>query len=129
MADVVRWIFYDPSIAETYVFPINPQSGGSPAYAKTFTFKNTAAPDGKTLIFQGRQEVQTLEFDGVLFQQVEVEAFVRWWQKKNQITVTDDLGRNFSVVIQEFTPKRVRSAQHAWKHTYACKAVIVDWPA
>ncbi len=129
MADVVRWIFYDAGTDETYVFPVNPSSGGSPAYKKTFTFQNTSAPDGKTLVFQGRPETQTLDFDGTLFEQVELDAFVTWWQKQNQINLTDDLGRQYSIVIQEFSPKRVRAALHPWKHTYSCKALIVDWPS
>lgn len=125
---VVRWIFYDPGTSETYVFPINPHTGGSPGYVKNFTFQNTAAPDGKTLVFQGRPESQTLEFEGVVFQQTELEAFVSWWRKNNQITVTDDLGRIFRIVIQEFTPKRERAVHFPWKHSYTCRAVIVDWP-
>lgn len=126
---VVRWIFYDPGTSETYVFAINPSSGGSPGYKKNFTFANTAAPDGKTLVFEGRDEVQNLEFDGVIFEQVELDAFVLWWQKRNQITITDDLGRIFSIIIQEFTPKRERAVHHPWKHSYSCKAIIVNWPA
>lgn len=128
MADVVRWIFYDPGTSETYVFPINPKEGGTSGYKKTFTFQNTAAPDGKTLVFQGRPEAGSLEFSGVLFEQTELEAFVLWWRKQNQITLTDDLGRNFSIVIQEFIPKRIRAMQHPWKHSYTCKATIVNWP-
>lgn len=129
MADVVRWIFYDPGTAETHVFSINPKSGGSPGYKKTFTFANTAAPDGKTLVFQGRAEVQNLVFEGTILEQADLDAFVTWWQKQNQIVVTDDLGRTFSIIIQEFTPKRERAVHSPWKHSYSCSAVIVDWPA
>lgn len=128
MADVVRWIFYDPGTSQTYTMAINPKEGGTSGYKKVFTFANTSAPDGKTLVFQGRPEVGTLEFTGTIFEQTELDAFVLWWTKQNQIVITDDLGRSFSVVIQEFIPKRIRAQQHPWKHTYSIKAVIVDWP-
>lgn len=125
---VVRWIFFDPGTSETYVFAVNPSEGGTQGYKKTFTYQNTSAPDGKTLIFQGRPAVGTLEFKGTIFQQVELDTFVAWWQKQNQITLTDDLGRIFYIVIEEFIPTRVRAVHYPWKHSYTCKATIVNWP-
>ncbi len=126
---VVRWTFYDPGSGDTYEFHINPNTGGSLPFKKNFMYHTTAAPDGKTLIFQGRPEIQTLEFSGTILEQAHFDAFVAWWRMQNQVRITDDLGRQFWAVIQDFEPQRVASAIYAWKHTYTCRAVIVDWPS
>ena len=108
---VVRWTFYDPGSNETYTFHINPNEGGSPPYKKNFMYHTTAAPDGKTLIYQGRPEIQNLEFSGVILEQGHFDAFVTWWQKQNQIRITDDLGRTFWPSFR--TSSRVASRRHA----------------
>lgn len=124
---VVRWRFDDPSTLESYTFSINPKEGGSPSYKKKFQYENTSAPDGKVLVFQGRDEPQKLTWDGTILDQALFDALVTWWDKRNQITVTDDLGRVFTIIIESFEPKRVRAATVPWKHTYSVTATIVNW--
>lgn len=127
---VVRWVFTDPTIAtpHTYTFEINPTEGGSPAYKKNVAYKNTAAPNGKTLIYEGRDEPASFTFSGTLLTQAHFIAFQTWFLKRHAIYITDDLGRTFAVYITSFDPKRARSAQNPWKHTYTCEAISLDWP-
>lgn len=124
---VVRWQFADPVSLETYTFSINPSSGGSPSYGKTFDFANTAGPDGKVLVFQGRDKVKKLSFDGKILTEDDYNAMILWFNKRNQITLTDDLGRTFTIIIEEFSPKRERASSSPWKHSYTVSASIVDW--
>lgn len=126
---VVRWTFYDPGTDETWQVPLNPSDGGSPGYKRNFTYQNTSAPDGKTLVFEGRADPQTLEFSGTLLTEAHLATFVEWWEKRNQILITDDLFRQFWVVIEEFSPKRKRAIHYPWRHEYTVKATIVDWPS
>lgn len=125
---VQRWTLYDPNTSQTLTFGMNPDSGGTPALRKNITYQATAAPYGRTLAFQGRQEVQTLDISGTLLTQDQYEFFLDWWEVQNQMLLTDDLGRQYWVVLTEFTPTRVRAAKHPWKHTYNIKALIVDQP-
>lgn len=125
---VVRWVFDDPNTLDTWEFAINPSEGGSPSYDKTITQQSTSAPDGKVILFEGRDQPQIIEFSGVLFTEAEFNAFVEWWNKRYQIQVTDDLGRQFYIVITSFKPTRRRAIQHPWKHDYSVSATIVDWP-
>jgi hypothetical protein len=125
---VTRWVFYDPATLTSETFIINAAEGGTPSYTKTINYTNTAAPDGKTLVFEGRDQVQRIEFSGTLLTQAHFEMLQRWWEKRNQIRLTDDLARQFWIVIESFEPKRVRSAVNPWKHEYNIKATIVDWP-
>ena len=124
---VVRWEFEDPVTLDTYEFEINPSSGGSPAYQKSFQYQATAAEDGKTLIFEGRDQVQKINFSGTILTEEHFNAFITWWQKRYQVNITDDLGRTFSIVLESFTPTRERAVLHPWKHSYEVSATIVDW--
>ena len=124
---VNRWIFSDPVTLATYNFEINPSEGGSPSYNKTFVYRSTSAPDGKVIVFEGREAPKTLEFSGVLLTEAHFNAFVEWYNKKYQVQVTDDLGREFSIIIESFVPKRERAVHSPWKHSYSVRATIVDW--
>lgn len=123
----VGWILYDPVDSETYNFPINPNDGGSPSYKKNMVYENTAAPDGKVLMFEGRDDPKQTSFSGILLTEGQYNSFVTWFQKRHQVAITDDLGRTFSIYITSFDPKRKRSAIHPWKHEYTCEYTIIDW--
>lgn len=124
---VVKWTFYDATTASTYTFAINPNEGGTPLRRKTISYQNTAAPDGKTLIFEGRDEPRKISFSGTLLEQAQLDAFETWFEKRHQVRVTDDLGREYWIYITSFEPKRARARSHPWKHTYTCEATILDW--
>lgn len=124
---VTRWIFQDPVTSTSVTFPINPNDGGSPSYEHNFQYQNTAAPDGKVLVYEGRDNPQAIEFSGVLFTEDHFNMFVTWWQKRYQVNVTDDLGREFSIIIEKFVPKRERAIHFPWKHSYSVTATVVDW--
>lgn len=124
---VVRWTFEDPVTSDIAEFYVNPKEGGSPSYAKNIVFKNTAGPDGRVIVFEGRPEVKELSFNGVILTEEEYDFFVEWFNKKNQFYVTDDLGRIFSIYIIGLDLRRIRAAMHPWKHEYTVRYFEVDW--
>jgi hypothetical protein len=125
---VVRWTFFDPLTLEEYTFGINPNTGGSRQFRKTINYQSTAAADGKTLVFEGRDEVNKMEFSGAILEQGQYDAMVTWFSKRHQIQVTDDLGRQFWIYITSFAPVRQRAIHYPWKHSYTVEYVEVDWP-
>lgn len=124
---VTKWLIEDPAAADTYSFNINPSEGGSPGYQKNITEENTTAPNGKTLLWEGLDEPQTLEFEGTILEQVQYDAFVDWFQKRRQVRLTDDLGRVYWVYITSFQPKRERAFHYPWKHSYTMTCTILSW--
>ena len=124
---VVKWEFYDPIVLETYTFHINPNSGGSPAYRKNIAYQNTSAPDGKVLIFEGKDHPGEMEFSGVILEEAQLTAFQTWWQKRRQVRLTDDLGREYWIYITELETTRRWSLHYPWRHDYSVKATILDW--
>lgn len=127
MAFVVRWTLYDPVELVTYTFGMNPVEGGSPEAKKRVNYMNTSAPDGLTIIYEGQDEVMLIPWSGTLLTQAEFDALWQWWDKRRQLLLTDDLGREYWIYIQTFVPKRVRAATAPWKHTYTVTAVILSW--
>lgn len=124
---VQRWTFTDPVTSETYEFEINPSEGGSPSLEKNMTYTNTAAPEGRALAFEGRPNVQTSQFKGTILTEEHYNAMMYWFGVKNQINMTDDLGRTQSIYITKFDPQRVRAVQHPWKHSYTVSYFVLDW--
>lgn len=123
-----RWTFTDQSTNEVYLFPINPNSDGVPQYTKQITSQPTAAPGGRVLIFEGNSNATPGQMTGTLLYEDQYNAFMEWFNKRHQVLVTDDLGRQFSIYIISFEPKRKFSASHPWRHDYTIKYLLVDWP-
>jgi len=122
-----RWKFDDPVTAESYVFEISANAGGSPTFNKTVSEKNTAGPGGATLIFEGQDQVQSFEFSGLVLTQAHYEAMVAWFNKRYTVMITDDINREFFIYITSFEPKRMTAVNRPWKHQYTCKAVVVSY--
>lgn len=120
---VTRWTFYDGSTTET--FELNPQSGGSPKLSRNVIGTPTVAPDGTVLFFEGQPKPRTSSFTGVIRFESEYDFFESWIEKEVPIVVTDDLGRSFTIRITDWTPERVRSALHPWKHNYTAEYIIL----
>lgn len=125
---VVRWVFHDPSNATPdHTFAFNPADFTGPSYEKSFVYQATAAPEGRTLVFEGRDTPKKITWNGTVYTQAEYEAMVLWWGKRNQIEITDDLGRTYSVITETFNPKRRKAYHFPWCHDYEASATIVDW--
>jgi hypothetical protein len=128
MPVVVKWTLYDPIDEDGYTFEINPNEGGTPSRKKTLTYQATAAPDGKTLMFEGREEPQELQVSGVLLSAEQLAAFNAWMDKHHQVLLTDDLHRQFWIYMTALEPTRQRARSHPYKHQYSLTYTILDWP-
>jgi hypothetical protein len=123
---VIRDYSVDPMAPEEYFWDINPNAF-SMSYRKSLTYDRTCAEDGRSIIFEGRDEPQRMQFSGVLLLQDQYDKFVEWYSKRTQIELEDDLGRTFWVYIVSFEPSRKRSTQHPWRHEYSGEFAVLDW--
>jgi len=123
----IAWEFYDPVEDETYEWEINPNDGGYPSRNKSIAYEATAAPNGQTLAFEGRESPATISFSGTILTESQFNTINTWYEKSNQIRLTDDLGREFWIYIRSFSPTRVRSINYPWRHTYSIEAIVLDW--
>lgn len=123
----IAWEFYDPVEDETYYLEINPNEGGYPSRSKNIIYESTAAPNGQTLAYEGRETPAAISFSGTILTESHFNALNNWYLKSNQIRLTDDLGRIFWIYIKSFNPQRVRSVSYPWRHTYTIEAIVLDW--
>jgi hypothetical protein len=124
---VVKWTFIDPSTSDSATFEINPNDDGLPGLNKTITYQNTSAPGGRVLMMEGRDEPRQGQFSGVSLSQSQHEMFEEWFGRRNQVVMTDDLGRSFVIIITSYEPKRRWTRSHPWRHDYTVSYTIVDW--
>lgn len=123
---VVKWTFFDPTVPETYTFAINPNTGGTPNRTKRINFESPAASDGSMILFEGREEPRRVEISGVILNQAQLDTFQAWYDKRHQIRLTDDLGRQYWVYITSFSATRNRRAHHPWHHSYQMQLTVIS---
>jgi len=123
----IGWKFEDPTEGTTQIMPINPNEGASPAYRKTLTKTTTTAPGAgrRALIFEGQDEISQFDFSGAILTKEHYDFILNAWQKRHLLRVTDDLGRVFTLYLESFEPKRMRSRTYPWRHEYSATSVIV----
>lgn len=125
----IPWVFRDLTTTvtpEEYLWEVNPREFDI-TYQKSVTFETTTAPDGRSLVYEGMDEVRQVSFTGVILREDQYDQMIYWFTKRHQLQVEDDLGRLFSMYITSFKPRRVRSNNWPWKHQYTCQASILDW--
>ena len=127
----VAWKFRDKTTdpVEEYTWEINPKEM-SVAFTKKINYSTTAAPDGRVLMYEGRQEPVKINFSGTILSEDQYIAMVYWFSKTHQIEVENDLGQIGSIYITSFTPRRDHTSRnYPWKHEYSCEAIVLDWTA
>jgi hypothetical protein len=123
----IPWVLTDPITDDTYSWEINPNDGGSLAYSKQVNYTLTTAPDGKVLMYEGRDEAKSTTVSGVILSEAQYYEMIEWFNKRYQLQLEDDLGRIMMIYITSFEPKRIRSPRRPWRHDYSLTFTIVDW--
>jgi hypothetical protein len=123
---VVRWTFQDLTTLQTYTMAVNPREDNTPGFEKSFAIEQTTAPGGKTLVFEGTDRPRRGGFSGALYTESEYTTLWEWWDRRNQIRITDDLGRSFTVIFETYMPKRKRSYDHPWRHDYEITYIVLN---
>lgn len=122
----VAWTFYDPVTSEQYAFQVNPNEHTAPNRQKKMSIADTSAPDGRTILFEGRREVQKTSWSGVIISQEQFQEFDVWFEKPYQILLTDDRGQEYWVYLDSWAPTRQRAQNYPWKHEYTMSAYVLD---
>ena len=118
MAARIPWVIRDLVANEEYAWEVNPKQADA-GRSKNFIYEASAAPNGKAVILEGRDEVRRIVYSGVVLTQDQYDEMLRWFNKKNELELEDDLGNVYTVYITSFNPKRERSNNFPWKHSTA----------
>jgi hypothetical protein len=127
----IAWRWEDPTEGTVQFMSLNPNEGASPTFAKQLTKERTVAPGGQAalLIYEGADQPAEFPFSGTILTQQQFEFLQNAWEKRHLLLLTDDLGRVFTLYLESFSPRRVRSASYPWRHTYDATAVVVKMGA
>lgn len=128
MSARVAWVLTDLSMATptTYSWEVNPKELSIPR-RKNISYANTAAPGGRVLAYEGRDEARKLTYSGTILTEEQYNNLTEWFEKRNLLRLTDDLDREFGVYILSFDVQRVRSTRYPWRHSYSGEMLLIDW--
>lgn len=120
---LVRWTFQDTETLEEYEFQMNPNQGGSPSRTKNFTQRQTAAHGGSVLVFEGQRELMQGQASGIILEEQHyIDLALDWFERSVPLILTDDLGRQYRILLTGFNPTRGWKVHHPWRHEYT-----LDW--
>lgn len=125
---MARWSLYDPYLADTLVFEVNPREGGEPQVKKNVSTTRTCAPDGRRLVHEGSRSPQEVGCRGVVRSTAARDLLLAWMDKNYQVFLTNDLGEEHWVRFFSFTPTRKRVASRPYKAEYDLRAFVLDIP-
>lgn len=79
-------------------------------------------------MFEGRDKPRVFNVSGVLHEQAELDALNTWYDKRYQVKITDDLGRQFYVYIVGLKVDRAPLRNNPWRHLFNMRYIELDWP-
>jgi hypothetical protein len=129
--DIVRWVFHDPSIPESWTVPINPNSMTDPeAKVRAYQFgtasRSSSLSNQVIRTFESPSQPASWEFGGVIHTQEHHDELERWARKPMDVQITDHLERTWHVVMKSFEPTERRPTPNKpWRFTYSMHALIL----
>lgn len=129
------WSFYDPLTDDLYVWPVNPHTDSgshaiskNPGYSvKAGSHRNASGFDEiSTIVYSTGPDIERFSYSGFVYTEDHLEKMIEWCSKDYAVELTEDLGRTFLIIIENFNLKRVRSRQTPWKHSYDFSGYVLD---
>lgn len=129
------WQLYDPVTTEEYSWPVNPNTDNGShnvtrqtGYEVYVGMRQTASGDDRidSIVFVTGDGPSRFSYSGFVYDQSQLESLEGWANKDYDVILTDDLGRQFSVIIDKFELERVRSNKKPYKHSYTFSGFILS---
>lgn len=120
-----RWRVDDPITHTSFVFEANPYEGGSTQRTRSITTRPTCASDGTNFYFEGQEDVWAMDLKGKVLTQSQYDNFRLWFAKRYLVLLTDDLGRQMQVYLEQWNPKRASLRHHPYRVDYTMKIKVV----
>lgn len=123
---MAQWKLTDFSTGtpEDLIFEWNPNKFDPPGRSASITAELTTAPNGTTILFQGRDKLRRSTFEGAVGSQVFYEALDLWKDKGYPLQLTDDQGNIWTILIEEWKWVRVKR-RNPWRHDYTAQVVVL----
>ncbi len=124
---MAKWKIEDNSTGSlvTWTFAINPNEATLPSKKANFTTNVTVAPNGQRLRFQGQDAAPVITFSGAILAEAEFTIMDLWSSKRYPLTLTDDNGESWDIVITEWTFNRLNRHSYPWRIDYSATVEVL----
>ncbi len=123
---MAAWTITDNSTGSPVVmtFDINPVTFDPPGRNTNIVVSLTTAPNGQTLLFQGRDNPGELSFTGAVLTQSFYNKLDAEKDKNYPLVLTDDQGNTWNIVFRSWRWTRLRRTNN-WRFDYQTTAIVV----
>ncbi len=124
---MAKWKIDDNSTGSTvtWTFAINPNESTLPDLTAQFSTNQVVAPNGQRLRFQGQDSAPRITFSGAILAEAEFTLMKTNAAKRYPLTLTDDLGTAWNIVIIDWTFQRVRRHSFPWRIDYTATVELL----
>ncbi len=118
---MAQWTLTDNSTGSPVVltFPINPNQFDPPGYSPNIQEEQATAPGSPVVVFLGRMKPARGSFSGIIHNSSWLGLADTWFTKWYPMTLADDEGRTWDILIVDYTKKRLKRAINRDRHDYS----------
>lgn len=122
------WTLTDNSSGSPVVltFDINPSSAEYPNREATLTVEAGTSPTATPIIFQGRDQLPIFSFTGRVRGETSYDTMDTWKNKWYPLTLEDDLGNTWTVLIRSWTFTRLRRHIEPWSFEMQAEFLVLS---
>lgn len=123
----VAWTLTDNSTGSPVVFsfPINPNEFDPPGRTANIATEVGTAPNAQSVFFQGRDQIARGTMSGLVNTQTFYQDLNTWADKWYVLTLTDDQGSTWDILITNINWTRLRRANNNWRYDYTIEFLEV----
>jgi hypothetical protein len=123
---MAKWTLTDNSTGSPVVltFDINPNTFDTPGRNSNIITEQTTAPNGQTLVFQGRDKAKEASFAGAVLTQSFYNDLDTWKNKHYPLVLTDDQGSTWDVIFRTWRWKRIHRTNN-WRYDYQATVLVL----
>jgi hypothetical protein len=123
---MAQWTLTDNSTGTPVVltFDINPYKFSPPGRSANLSTQTTTAPNGARIMFQGYDKPSTASFTGRALTQSFYTTLDTWKDKGYPMTLTDDQGNTWNVIITGWKWERLKRT-NLWAYEYNAEVTVL----
>jgi hypothetical protein len=124
----VAWTLTDSSTGtpEVLSFEVNPNEFEPPGRRAIVATMKTSSPLGAKIIFGGGDEVPQGTMKGLVNSETFKDDLTGWFQKWWPLTLTDDLGNSWDILVQDVSWTRVRRYLYPHRYDYTVRFLEIS---
>lgn len=123
---MAQWTLTDNSTGSPVVltFDINPNKFDPPGRNANISSELSTAPNGTTILFQGRDKVRRATFEGVVNSETFYNDLDTWKDKHYPMELADDQGNTWTILIEQWKWTRIRR-RNPWRFDYTAQVIVL----